>query len=267
MAVVTTTLTTPAACAGVTAVRDAWFALTTTLVAAVPPTLTPVTFTKLVPVTVIVVPPEIKPVTGVTADMVGGGTVYVNALFSVAGPVAKFTTTLTRPAACAGVTAVIWVEDTSVTPVAGVPPTETLVGAVKFAPVIVIVVPPVASPVAGDTLVIDGLGAIYVKAPALVADCASGLVTTTSVSPAACAGAVAVMEVGLATVTFVANVPPTRTVAPATKFVPLIVSTVPPAVGPLTGETALTVGAGRTSVYDAPLLLVRIFALSVLRTM
>ena len=46
------------------------------------------------------------------------------------------------------------------------------------------------------------------------------------------------------TVTLVAGVPPNVTVAPATKFVPVIVTAVPPAVGPLLGETPLTVGAG-----------------------
>jgi hypothetical protein len=55
---------------------------------------------------------------------------------------------------------------------------------------------------------------------------------------------IAVIVVGLTTTTLVAAVPPSVTVAPARKFVPVIVIGVPPVVGPDVGETALTVGAG-----------------------
>src|SRR5437867_1175215 len=44
------------------------------------------------------------------------------------------------------------------------------------------------------------------------------------------------------TTTFVAAVPPKVTVAPVAKFVPVIVTAVPPAVEPLLGSTLLTVG-------------------------
>jgi hypothetical protein len=47
----------------------------------------------------------------------------------------------------------------------------------------------------------------------------------------------------LTTTTFVAAVPPKVTVAPAAKFVPVMVTAVPPATGPLLGATPLTVGA------------------------
>jgi hypothetical protein len=53
---------------------------------------------------------------------------------------------------------------------------------------------------------------------------------------------VAVIVVLLATTTFVAAVPPNVTVAPAAKFVPVIVTAVPPATGPLFGDTLVTVG-------------------------
>jgi ornithine cyclodeaminase/alanine dehydrogenase-like protein (mu-crystallin family) len=53
-----------------------------------------------------------------------------------------------------------------------------------------------------------------------------------------------VIVVALPTVTPVAATPPKLTVAPLTKFVPLIVTDVPPAVVPLFGERLLTVGAG-----------------------
>jgi len=60
---------------------------------------------------------------------------------------------------------------------------------------------------------------------------------------------VAVICVPLTTTTFVAVVPPNVTVAPAAKFVPVIVTAVPPAIGPLFGDTLLTVG---TTTYVNP---------------
>ena len=50
------------------------------------------------------------------------------------------------------------------------------------------------------------------------------------------------IDVPLTTVTFVAAVPPKVTVAPLTKFVPVIVTLVPPPVGPEFGDTLPTVG-------------------------
>src|SRR5271167_2544477 len=58
------------------------------------------------------------------------------------------------------------------------------------------------------------------------------------------------MLVLLTTTTFVAAVPPNVTVAPATKFVPVIVTAVPPAVDPLLGSTPLTVGTGPETVAN-----------------
>ena len=69
------------------------------------------------------------------------------------------------------------------------------------------------------------------------------MVTTRSTAPWAWAGVVAVIDVLLATVTPVAAVPPKLTVAPETKFVPVIVTPVPPAIGPLAGVTDATLGA------------------------
>jgi hypothetical protein len=51
------------------------------------------------------------------------------------------------------------------------------------------------------------------------------------------------MVVLFTTAKLVAAVPPNVTVAPAEKFVPVIVTAVPPAVDPLFGLTPLTVGA------------------------
>src|ERR1700730_8125324 len=72
----------------------------------------------------------------------------------------------------------------------------------------------------------------------------SVLVTTTFTAPAAWAAVVAVIEVLLTTVTVLAAVPPTVTVAPDRKPVPAIVNAFPPLPDPELGEIAVTVGAG-----------------------
>ena len=56
------------------------------------------------------------------------------------------------------------------------------------------------------------------------------------------AGVVAMTVVLFTTVTLVPAVLPNVTVAPAEKFVPVMVTAVPPAVVPLFGLTLLTVG-------------------------
>jgi hypothetical protein len=53
----------------------------------------------------------------------------------------------------------------------------------------------------------------------------------------------AVIVVLFVTTTFVAAALPNVTVAPVAKFVPVMVTAVPPEVGPLFGLTLLTVGA------------------------
>jgi len=67
-------------------------------------------------------------------------------------------------------------------------------------------------------------------------------VTVTVTAPAVPAGVVAVIWVALTTTMLVAAVLPNSTVAPVTKFVPVIVTAVPPAADPLFGLTLLTVG-------------------------
>ena len=67
-------------------------------------------------------------------------------------------------------------------------------------------------------------------------------VTTTLAVPAEPDGVEHVIDVGDATFTPVHADPPTATVAPAAKFVPVIVIAVPPAVEPDAGTTPVTVG-------------------------
>ena len=57
------------------------------------------------------------------------------------------------------------------------------------------------------------------------------------------AGAVAVICVALLTVKPVAAVPPKVTAVVPVKFEPLMVTLVPPVLGPAVGETPVTVGA------------------------
>ena len=78
----------------------------------------------------------------------------------------------------------------------------------------------------------------------------SGLVATTVTTPpsAVWTGVVAVIEVLFTTVPPVTAVPPKLTVAPAKKFVPVIVTPVPPPAGPVLGVTDVTVGAGLVEV-------------------
>ena len=156
---VTVALTAPAACAGVVAVIVVAFT-TVTPVAAVPPTLTVAPAAKPVPVIVTAVPPAVGPDGGATLSTVGAGARYVNALAFV--PLCAsllVTVTLTAPAACAGVVAVIVVAFTTVTPVAAVVSIVTVAPAAKPVPVIVTAVPPPVDPAIGATLVIVGAGA------------------------------------------------------------------------------------------------------------
>ena len=71
-----------------------------------------------------------------------------------------------------------------------------------------------------------------------------GIVTRTLAVPAVPAGVVAVMLVGLTTVTPVAATPAMVTAEAPVKFVPVIVTLVPPKVVPVAGAMLVTVGAG-----------------------
>ena len=73
-------------------------------------------------------------------------------------PPGVVTTTGFAPAVPAGVSAVTLVAETTTTLVAATPPTVTLVAPVRFAPVIVIEVPPRVEPLVGLTDVRVGAG-------------------------------------------------------------------------------------------------------------
>ena len=85
----------------------------------------------------------------------------MNPLFS--GPVCEsvlVTTTLTAPAVCAGVVAVMEVELTTVTLVAAVPPNVTVAPLKNPVPVIVTDVPPLVLPEVGEIAVTVGAGVL-----------------------------------------------------------------------------------------------------------
>jgi hypothetical protein len=90
--------------------------------------------------------------------------------------------------------------------------------------------------------------AIYVNPGLSVADCVSVLVTTISCAPALPAGVVQVIDVDDTRVSLVHGAPPTVTVAPDKKFVPVIVIGVPPAAVPDVPETLDTLGAAASGI-------------------
>ena len=70
-----------------------------------------------------------------------------------------------------------------------------------------------------------------------------GVVTSTLAVPALPAGVEQVAEVADVTVTPVHTEPPTVMPVAPVRLVPVMVMVVPPVVGPLVGETEVTVGA------------------------
>jgi hypothetical protein len=152
--------------------------------------------------------------------------------------VVTVTSTVPEPA---GETATIDVALETTKLAAGVLPNATAVAPVRFAPLITTDVPPAVRPVAGLRPVTAGPSA-YVNRSALeVAVVPPAVVTCTSTVPEP-AGDVAVIEVGLSTVKLAAAVEPKLTAVAPARSVPVIVTNVPPAVGPALGETAPTAG-------------------------
>lgn len=134
--------------------------------------------------------------------------------------------------------------------VPAVPPKVTPVVPVKFAPVTVTVVPPAIGPLDGDIEAIVG-ASTNVKAES--ADTAPpAVVIVTAKVPAILPGVTTVTEVALTLEIEVPAVPPNVTADVPVKLVPVIVTVVPPAVGPdakpVAVETEVIVGAA-TNVY------------------
>ena len=152
------------------------------------------------------------------------------------------TDTVFAPAVPAGVTAVTVVELTTLTEVAATPSIVTELVPVKFVPVIVIVVPPESGPVFGLTdEIVGGSETCAVYAFASVPT-PNGVVTTTEYSPAASAGAVAVIVVAFTTDKLCVATPPIVTPVAPVNPVPVIVIAAPPLVTPALGLMPLIVG-------------------------
>lgn len=115
----------------------------------------------------------------------------------------------------------------------------------SFAPELALTV----SVVVESTKVGAVLGLKYVNwSLELVALVPLAVVTVTWTVPAEPAGDVATISVSLLTMALVALVEPKLTVAPLRKLVPVSVTAVPPAVGPLLGEIESTVGTAESVV-------------------
>jgi hypothetical protein len=124
--------------------------------------------------------------------------------------------------------------------VAGLAPKNISVAVVKPVPVRATLLPPAMVPPVGDKLVSVGASIYWNTAPLLVAEAVS---TVTAVAPAP-AGEVAVTVLSELTVKAVAAVVPKNTSRVLIKPDPVIVTIVPPAVGPEVGVIEVITGDG-----------------------
>jgi hypothetical protein len=216
--------------------------LTVNPAAATVPNRTAVAPVNPEPVTVTAVPPASGPEVGLTPVTTGRATYEKrSALLVGLVPAGVVTVTSTVPEP-AGEVAVTWVSETTVKPVAAVDPKLTPVAPVNPVPVIVTSVPPAAGPEVGLIPVTVGPDATYVKrSPAWVGLVPAGVVTVTSTMPDP-AGETAVTSVSETTLKLVATVDPKLTPVAPVKPEPVMVTDVPPAVGPDVGEMPETDG-------------------------
>ncbi len=209
---------------------------TVKVVAADVPKSTAVAVVKPVPAMVTEVPPAVGPELGATELTVGAAT-KVNWSVGPTGevPLGLVTVTLTAPAEWAGEVAVIWVSESTVKVVAAAVPKSTAVAAVKSVPVMVTEVPPAVGPAFGTTEPTVGSMKVNWSAEE-VAEVPPAVVTVMSTVPAALGGEVAVIWLSESTVKVVAAVVPKSTAVAVVKPVPVMVTVVPPAVGPELGR-------------------------------
>ena len=133
--------------------------------------------------------------------------------------------------------------DTGVNAVPATPPNFTDVAPDRFEPFTVTTVPPAVGPATGDTDDTTGAARYVYRSAATTADVPPGVVTRTSTVPAPCAGAVTFSCEADTGVNAVPATPPNFTDVAPDRFEPFTVTTVPPAVGPATGDTDDTTGA------------------------
>ncbi len=136
--------------------------------------------------------------------------------------------------------------------VAGEDPNWTAVAPVKSVPVRVTDVPPATGPLAGSIPVTTGRtdAARYVNwSAADIVLVPAGVVTVISTVPAEPAGETAVIWISESTVKLAAAEDPNRTAVAPVNSVPVRVTDVPPATGPLGGEIPLTAGGTGAATY------------------
>src|SRR5258708_20924111 len=156
-------------------------------------------------------------------------------------PPAVVTVTSTVPTPV-GEVAVIWVALLTVKEAAALLPNLTAVAPEKLVPVMVTLLPPDVGPVFGLTLVTVRAGTQLNSSLQIMSLVPSSLDTNTSTVPTP-AGEVAVIWVALLTVKEAAALLPKLTAVAPEKLVPVMVTLVPPDVGPVFGLTLVTVGS------------------------
>jgi hypothetical protein len=173
-----------------------------------------------------------------------GGFSYVNPRASVVLCPSGLVTTTSTPlgvGACGAVVASICVSEITPTDLASVPSMDTVAPTANPVPVMVIRVPPVEGPLTGVMEVIAG-GPSYTKDATSAPRWPSGLIATTSTTPAGCAAATPVTRVALATDGFCSGIPPMLIVTPVSNPVPVIATDVPPDAGDDLGVMSVTDG-------------------------
>jgi hypothetical protein len=160
-------------------------------------------------------------------------------------PRAVVTVTSTVPADLAGDMAVMEVAELTVNEVTVVVPNFTAETLIRLVPVMVTLVPPAFGPKLGLTPVTVAASWYRNWSLGEVAEVPPALATITSTVPADPAGDVAVIVLAEFTVNEVAGAEPKVTAEAPVKPEPVMVTRVPPASGPTTGRTAVTVGVAR----------------------
>jgi hypothetical protein len=127
-----------------------------------------------------------------------------------------------------------------------VPNWTVVIPVTKFVSVTVTIVPPTSGPDDGLTPVTVGLAAVtYVNRSASVGVDVTPLTVTVTWTAAGVplGGLGTEIKLGLVNVTGDAGTVPNMTVAVLVKWLPMIITVVPPARGPMFGEILVTVGA------------------------
>ena len=182
---------------------------------------------------------------GANVEMEGGATTYLNVV-DVTEPPTVVTLMVTVPAVCAGLVTTSVVATSDVTLVAGLAPKATAVAPLRWVPLMVTTVPPVVYPVVGANVVMVGGGWTYLNFAVDVTE-PPAVVTMMATVPAVSAGLVTTSCVKVSDVTLAAGLAPNVTAVAPAKWVPLMVTTVPPVVGPRPGRMWRSSGPRRST--------------------